>query len=295
MELLKRMVRRRGFHVAMLMGLIAIAARMVPMSAFAGVAVDPADRVMRFLDRTVDWSQRVRLLNQAAVNSEEVVYRDTIRQHSGQILQLGFSFAKAQAQLLGNPAGPTTGPTGSSISRVNQAAATAAERVTKIQGELDQAIADIQKAPAPVPDLLTARRDKLVAQLNLAKARQEVLQNLVGFNAGNGAAGSLAQKIDDLEHSLPDPHPAASDNTSSKPAVVVQANPQTAPPRPETAGILTLVTELFSLSSRMGELKEIANETAALKAENDEFRPDQGRLHGCHPSRRCPFARQRDG
>jgi small-conductance mechanosensitive channel len=162
--------------------------------------------------------------------------------------------------------------------------------VTEIQSELDQVSRDLEQTTDPATrPTLAARHDKLVAELNLAKARQDVLQNLADFSTDNAGPEGLLQKINDLENSIGDqaaPQPAGAPKPAASAAV---ADPQSF--RPESAGLLGLVTEMFSLSQRMSELKKLAQVTATLQQGNQKLR-DPIRNEFRDASRRSDALRQ---
>lgn len=235
--------------------------------AFAAQAAAPAtagstgDDVLRYVTHTIDWYRRVSVVDQMSIHSQEVLFRDTVHEQSRKALDLGLNFATAQAAVLSNGSSAAAG--GADARKLAQAATVAAQRVSQIQGELDQLQPRIDAAPADAKPALIAQRDKLTAELNLAKARQNVVQDLIGFQS-DGASAGLAQKIEDLRRSV-----GATGNDITKPAPAASA-PQVF--RAESTGILGLISELFSLSHRMGEVHDLTNQTAALIQHNQKLR-----------------------
>src|SRR5436305_208509 len=61
-------------------------------------------------------------------------------------------------------------------------------------------------APPSLPPALPARRDRLVAQLDLATAQRDILRQYTGFitTAQSGDTIGLGQKIDELQRSVPE-------------------------------------------------------------------------------------------
>lgn len=233
---------------------------------------EPAEEVLGYLNRTIEWYRAVDTFNESVASSEETLLRSALHQDSTQVLRLAFLFGRGEAAVLAAEKTPASGGEGADAIRARNlaaAAASASQRVTQIQAELDQVNHRIGSAPTTAPATLTARRDKLIAELNLARVRQDVLQNFIGFNSGNGSSAGLSQKIDDLERSTPEAQ-AAQSSTAAKPGAA--ATPAPEPIRPEAAGIISLLMDTFTLSQRSSELRALAERTAALQKACDERR-----------------------
>ena len=130
--------RRPGGLRRVACALILIA--LVPTGAAAADAPKPEDPIRGYLDRTADWYRRVAALGQSPVNSQEVLFRDTVRQTSRQAVGLGFDFGRAEAALLGandQTTGPATRPAGDKGAKLSAAAEAATTRVSQVQAQLD--------------------------------------------------------------------------------------------------------------------------------------------------------------
>jgi len=245
----------------------------------AAPPANPADDLLKFLNQTIDWYRRVTALDQVPVNANELLYRDGVRQAARRVLRLAFAFARERAALLAANQKPATAPAanGQRGRNIGEAAATADQRVTRIQEELDRAGRQVETAAPTSRPAVVALRDKLAAELDLAKARRDVLRRLAGFVAApsNDTAGDLLQKIDDLERSVPTTEEPSTDATQAKTAATTATASVAAPPqafRPESSGVLGLVTEMLSLSRRMGELRAVADQAGDLRQANDKLR-----------------------
>ncbi len=152
---------------------------------------DPSDVILKYLGDTIDWYRRVTSFAQAPVNTDEVLFRDTVAQGALQTLKLGFTFAHADAGLLAatRKASPMTAPTtnGSSLHNVQQAVDAAAARVAQFQSELNEIDQQWQTAPPTSQPALHSRREKVSAELELAILRQHVLQGFAAFSSDQGA------------------------------------------------------------------------------------------------------------
>jgi small-conductance mechanosensitive channel len=226
----------------------------------------PAEELLGFLNQTVDWYRQVSTLDQTALDSQELLYRDAAEQNARQALRLAFDYARAQARLLTEQSAATR-PAANQSSKLTQAAQAANQRVAQIQAELDKISQQLNSGPADAT-VLTAQRDKLAAELNLAKARQQVVQNLMGVMSGaDGSSDTLLQKIDALEGSVPDAQSANAPSAKS-----ANASAAAAPARPESIGVLGLISQMFTLSNRMSELKDLAGKADKLSAANEKLR-----------------------
>src|SRR5437588_1478652 len=92
-----RLRLRRGFWSVVFI----VAALWGGGTAFGAPPAGHGDEILQYLNQTIDWYRRVAAVDQQPVTSEEVVYRETVRETSRQALQLAFGYAKAGAALLG--------------------------------------------------------------------------------------------------------------------------------------------------------------------------------------------------
>ena len=112
--------------------------------------------------------------------------------------------------------------------------------------------------------------------MDLAKEIQTTLQNLLSFSGSAGSiTGGLGGRIDELENSLPEArHQKVCRNQDSRPNRLPR-RAQPAPVRtfqPESAGILALAAELFSIHSGRQRVQDLARETDSLSANIDRLR-----------------------
>ncbi len=217
-------------------------------------------------------------IDQPPVNSQELLLRETVRQNARHVVYYAFQFARAEATALEPPA--TTAPTTSKSVRgrnVAQAAAAASGHLAQLQSQLDQIKTEMAAAPRDALEALTAKRDRLIAEINLVTAQRDTMQSFSAFmtDSENGDAASLLRRIDDLEQSTPEvqeaPQKSGDGDTA---ATVTTATAAAAQPayHPEASGIFSLVAEMFSLTSRMRDLHVLADQAGKLKQTNERFR-----------------------
>jgi small-conductance mechanosensitive channel len=250
---------------------------LLPLAALSISAAppNPADELMSYLDRTIDWQRQITSLDQTPISSQDVVLREAVQQSARQALQLGFTAARAQAAML-DFSNPTSAPASAKSKNLAQAAATANQRIAQLQAQLDEINRQIQATMATSRPVLEGHRDSIASQLNFAKTRQSALQNFVGFMSTLDTSGSagLLQRIDELQRSTPDLQPPgdAAEGPRAAAAVAADAAKSQDQFREETVGILGLTEEIFTLTNRMTDLSGLINQTKSLVKENENRR-----------------------
>ena len=250
---------------------LCVAAAVAPLAA----APDPAASILDYLNRTIDWHNEIQALGLQPINSQDVVLRESVRQNSRQVLQLGFAIARAQAPALESNSHPTSAPAAANTSaRVAAILASNNQLIAQLQGQIDQLNPQVAKAPPDEAPPLMAKRDKLVAQLNFAKTRQSALvefQTFMGSLDNSGSAG-LLQQVGELEKSIPDLQSNPQTSSVQNSAASAEAASSNRPFDSENVGILGLIEELFSLAGRMSELGHISADTQHLRDQNNKLR-----------------------
>ena len=231
------------------------------MSTLAGAAPPDSVRsqdVIAQLEQMISW---YRDLNSVEPSDEDVLIRDNLHQISLKALQLAFRFARAESTLIAaakNPQNPA--PSGN----LQQAAAKAADRVSAVQSKITEIDSYIQKAPGRRREILSAQRNELNAELDLDKEIQATVQNLVNFTGAIGSGGgALAAQIDELERSVPE---AAGKTSAPVPPSGSSKGAFAAVFSADSASVLGLVTELFSIHSSRTRLDDRRKTTEALEA-----------------------------
>jgi len=241
---------------------------LLALSAFIPlVAAAPPDSirspdVIGHLKQVISW---YRDLNSVEPSVADELVRDNLHQTSLTALQLAFRFAHAESALIAaeqNPQNPV--PSGN----LQQAAAKAADRVATVQAKIAEIDSEIQKAAARQLEILAAQRNELNAELDLAKEIQATVLNLVNFTGAIGSGGgALAAQIDELERSVPE-----ASGKDSVPATNSSKAASTTLFSADSAGLVKLATELFSIHSSRTRLDEGRNTTEALTASNGRLK-----------------------
>jgi small-conductance mechanosensitive channel len=206
----------------------------------------------------IAWYRDASAIAQARGSSRELLYRDRLRKGAGQTLRSALQFARAQAAL---PADGAAAPATEDARnrRLQQAGASAGQRIDQLQAQIEDINRALPNAPGRQRANLAAKRDELIGELNLAKARRENLQGLLGIANGSDS-DSLAAKINDLERSVSDVEAAGASREQADDF------------HPESAGVIALTAELFTISRRMNQLDGLAARTEHLRQRSEKFR-----------------------
>lgn len=289
LQLAKRMssTLSRRFPVVVLLSTIC-AAQSPPVPRIS------ADTVTDHLEQTITWYRHVGALEQSVSAPEDILLLGTTHQAALRTLQLGFDFAHAEVALqaaIRNPSASSTGsapgaagsgPAGSASRNIQQVAARAAERVANAQSKLSDLDAAAAAAKPRDRDALLAQRKEMEAQLNLAKEIQKSVENVASFatNAGgsSGPSSGLAGQIAELERTVPESrHAPANAPASSSTSTPAPTAPKQAPlPKPVnrvgSEGLVSLVSDVFSLREDIGEFDSLLGDTDALVKHVDQVR-----------------------
>jgi hypothetical protein len=224
----------------------------------AGAAIPPAGAapsdsirsqdVIAHLKEVVSW---YRDLSSVEPSAGDVLIRDNLHQVSLKALQLAFQFARAEGARIGaeqNPQQPAPS------ANLQQAAAKAADRVSAVQSKIAEVDSEIQKGAGRRVEILSAQRNELTAELELAKEIQATVQNLVNFRGAIGSGGELAGQIDELERSVPEA--TGKNSSAAQPTKSSKAAASGPVFSADSAGVIGLATELFSLHSSREELDD---------------------------------------
>jgi small-conductance mechanosensitive channel len=242
-------------------------------------ALPNADQTLQYLKQTIDWHQQIHEEEQLATSSAEVMLLNEAHQYSQQILQLSFDFAKAQAKLLLKQSAPSTTEEATEVtgySGLARAAAAADKQVRETQTELDGLKQKIQTAEGQRQRQLQSSIDELQSELNLAKTRSDTFRNILQF-VGTGSAGgtNLQSQVDELQKSVPELE-ADTAKSSGSPTSAAPAPPaavqQSAVRNQAPTGILELITNLFSLSSKIRAIDRSLQSTDALATASQHLR-----------------------
>ncbi len=228
-----------------------------PAAAGVSAAALPpsAHTVISYLGDVINWYGHLGAEAQLVRDPDETLFFADDRQTAGEVLKLAFEYARAQAAFIAktSPIAAAPGPGGAlsaagssnvtqTYKKLDAAADVLRTRITTLQAQL-------AKAPARQRDALASQIQDVQNQLDLNQARGDALKALAQFESGSSSpeqSGTLAAQIDELEQSIGD----TSKKTTTLPADAGLVA------RPEPTGILSLVTDLFALSSKLDSLEQ---------------------------------------
>jgi small-conductance mechanosensitive channel len=278
-----RTERLRRRMVGVLLGMIAALVLAIhAQAASPPPQQDPGKQLIQFLTHECDWYRRVSTFARGPVTPEEILLQEAVTTNGQQAIQQSFIFGEREAvALTATTQGQSKGAANAQADRLAQLLNAATQRVADYRSQLDAIDQQVQSASATSRPVLAARRDKISAELNLALARQDVLQRLADF-ATEGTGGSLLHQVDELRSTVPDAQggeEAATPAATTQPAAATAAATAGAaaagaeqPTRLSSMGLLGLVEEMFSLAHKSSDLKEMANETAGVQAALEQLR-----------------------
>ncbi|MGC2658776.1 MAG: mechanosensitive ion channel domain-containing protein [Bryobacteraceae bacterium] len=232
------------------------------MTALA--APPPLDQssVLRYLNQTIHWYRNVDSVERSASSADTLIAQDSVAQTSKKAGQLAFDFARAAAKLLNNSNASNKDTVGEGRS-LTQIAASATDRVNRLQAQLDGLQQQLDHASGNARKQVTTQIDTLKAQLNLAKAYQTTIQNILNFSTGpggaNGVEGGFLGQVNELNYSVPE----LTTPSSEKASAAAPASKQQ-PFRAESSGIVGLCERLFTAFRSRQQLDDLIKDTKSL-------------------------------
>jgi len=226
------------------------------------------------LEQSIAWYRTVVGTASLEGITNQVVLNSSIHQTAVRAVQAGFDFARADAALIAARGQQTEQP--QTTGRLELAAQRSATRISNIQSRISALNDTLPKANAKQRSLLEAQRRELQAQLNLAQQVQQTIQGIVSAAGDASSGGGLAGQINELERSIPEAQrkqragAAQTNSPASASASTAPSNAQAANApafRPQSAGLLALLSELIALTKTESELKSAVAATTSLSAE----------------------------
>ncbi|MBV8551734.1 MAG: mechanosensitive ion channel family protein [Acidobacteriaceae bacterium] len=225
-----------------------------------------AQDLLQCLNQTIAWYQHVSSVEESGSFPQTTLLEDNVRQTARQVVQAAFTFARADAALLRSEKSASSAS--SQQGTLRQAQQTAMERVQKLQSQIDDLNAQIEKAKSRTRQTLVSQRDVLLADLNVAKQLQAAIEGMASFTGASDSAGGLMGQINLLANS--DSIPAALNNSQTAPANAKPATTQVF--HPESAGIMTLVTQTLSVVHARKQIDLLRDDTTNLQATVERVR-----------------------
>ena len=254
----------------MLVGALLVIVPVSPVPAFAQ-ANSAGSVILQHLDHSISWYRRIGSLIQTIPAMSAAPTRDDLQEEALASLQNAFEYARAQAATLpaAQQSGTETNSVSSSLRGLQRASASATQRIQTVQDHIATVTVDIRKASGKKRAALVSQRDVLQSQLKLSQDMRGTLQKLLDFMATSGEAGGTAGvlgHIADLEQTVPEVRANSEKKTTANAAANGQVYHE------DSAGILSLGVEIFTLMRGRVQLDQQAEATDTLLAEVNQLR-----------------------
>lgn len=225
---------------------------------------DPAKQLINFLEDETGWYRQLGAFAHGEATPEEILLQQSVAESAQRALQKSFDFGERQAIVLSS--GATTSAAGGN-DKLSKALTAATQRVADFQSQVDSLDGELRAGmPASSQPVVEARRAKLQSELKLGEARLSVLQELADF-ASEGTNGGLTQQVAELRSTVPDAQESEAATTQPTPAAANQT-----PVQISSLGILGLIEEMFTLSHKMSEVKQLAGRTEVVQKQLEQLR-----------------------
>ncbi len=241
-------------------------------------ALVDSSQVIQFLNQTIDWYRQRAAEEQLATEPDDVLVLNDNRQLADQVVRLAFEFAKAGAESLANNDAPGHNQNQSASpsqyqallqleAKINQQAQTSQAEVQTLRQKLETATGKKRQT-------LQAQLSETQAELDLAKARRDTIQNMTEFVGGTGSNGlgatDLRAQVQAFADSVPVVLTAKNSDASSKeqlaPALIAATN------KPAPSGVWELTANWFALSRKIHTIDVAIQQTDALEKRAGEIR-----------------------
>jgi small-conductance mechanosensitive channel len=201
---------RRVFRFLAVTGLVSLlAAAPAPKGPPPNPLANQKDAVLDHLRLAVSWYRQIQAGSQSAAQESDGFFFNSERRLSADILRAAFESSQAEAMLIAdsNPQAPSANSQSAArVAAAIAAAETQMRALTVKKNALDAKLTAAQ-AEGTVPAGLTEQRDVLIAQINLAQARAEVLQKVssnYSLASDEESNSTLAGIVAALERSVPE-------------------------------------------------------------------------------------------
>ncbi len=182
--------------------------------------------ILRHLNAVINWYRQMSSRVQFTGEPSDAIYASNAQSLAGKAVQLAFQSAKAEAALLpGSPAPASGGSSaGSSAQSIEKRLNDVTAHISELQSQIAGLNGSIAKAPKRERQNLIAQRETLAGELDLNKAMQQVMEQVVKSSDINGetGAGGLLSSINQLERTVPElsgggqPSPKAANKQASQ-------------------------------------------------------------------------------
>ncbi len=187
--------------------------------------------VIQYLTDVINWYRHLAVEAQIAKEPDETLFYAADAQTAGEILQLGFDYARAQtafnAQASTSGAQPAKSADAPELSGLAAKAGQAQADVDAAKKKLSALKAQLVSAPANQKNALNSQISATRGEIQLAQDRADAMKAMADFSASTAnsaqSGSGMAAQIDELQRSIP------SNQASSKATVAAAQHPTAEP------------------------------------------------------------------
>ena len=235
----------------------------------------PAD-ILGFLNKTVVWYRLLASQQELVREPNDSVFLNQNRLIADQVVRLAFDFARSEAQQITaqdkdkSKGAEQAPPDSSQYQNLVNLREKSSQRIEQVQHELDSLKQKLATAQGAKTKTLQSEIAETEDELELLKARNETLQNMLqfasGINAFGGSKGLQAQ-IEELAHTVPaavteNKGPGASPTPPVDSSSLAQLSPDENKALP--SGIFGLITNVFEQRRKLNLLDHSLELTDSL-------------------------------
>lgn len=259
--------------------------------AFADDQAEPITEkaLLKHLEEITAWQRNILAINTAPNNALEKLLKDTLQRSASKVLQYGFEFARAQANVLATQQKEivTVENPNDSRSQFNKTVSEVGNRITDIQKEQSDLNARIRRTPRRQQTPLLIQQEKLANELKIMIARQEVLKSVTKLFSNESESGSddILTKIDNLSLTIPGASKKKTKTTTTDSSAVntiaavttgvvvpvAKEDVTVSEEAPPSKTIIGTISDMLNIYRKKQELSGLAAETNALHDNNKEL------------------------
>jgi small-conductance mechanosensitive channel len=231
-----------------------------------------SNATLHHLNQIISWYRHATTGVQSVGLPSDTIYENNARNLGGQVVQLAFQSAKAEAELIkaqqkaGNNNQPAQETTQMQALAQMQAKTTA--QIDQLQSQIENLTAGIPKARSSQRAGLSSQREALESELDLQKALLDAVNKMASFVENNGETTSgLEGEINQLARSIPE----VLGTTPGQEKPVTAAAPAK-PTLANSGGLISQVVTLYDYVTAVHQIDGLGEETRHLKDVVDQLR-----------------------
>jgi small-conductance mechanosensitive channel len=212
--------------------------------------------ILDHLNTSIDWYRHVFSQSPSSGVPSDAVYQQNAQTMAGEVVQLAFQSAQAEASLI--PAAQDNHAGTSTSSNLAKLQSDVNARIAALEAQIADLNQQLTRAPRSKRQQLEAQRDSAQGELQLRHAMRDAFAQLTQFVSANGEAGKggLEGSINELRRSVPELSNAGAAKTAAKPL---------AGSMPSSAGLIGEIIGLYDQLNAMHQLSLLMDETGRVR------------------------------